>query len=418
MFLKEDMILTLNSVKEINMSEEVYIGGLGAITAMGVGKTAQLSGLISGETALGPLTLFNTGHSVIVGEVKHSNQELAIMAGLAEGEYSRTTLLGLLAAKEALEDSGADINGLRVGFISATSVGGMDVSENFYHSYNKDNHSGRLRQLIGHDCGASTQFIAGKLDINSFVTTINTACSSANNAIMMGARMIKAGLLDAVIAGGTDSLCRFTINGFSSLGILDSEKCRPFDATRSGLNLGEGAGYLFLHSAKVKTKRSYCTIAGYANANDAFHQTASSADGVGSYLAMSSALKMSGLNAQDIGYINVHGTGTPNNDASEGVAMNRLFSSFIPPFSSTKGFTGHTLGAAGGVESLFAILGLTEGYHWPNLLFSQSIVEVPGMVPVTKTTKVEGMISVLTNSFGFGGNCSSIIYKKDKNGQL
>jgi len=401
------------------MNRDVYVGGLGAITAMGAGKAAQLKGLISGETALGPLTLFDTSHDVIVGEVKHSNRELAVMAGLKqEREYSRTTLLGLLAAAEALEDSGVNIKGLRVGFISATSVGGMDISENFYSHYNKDSNRGRLRQLIGHDCGASTQFIAERLRTESFVTTINTACSSANNAIMMGARMIKAGLLDAVIAGGTDSLCRFTINGFSSLGILDREQCRPFDATRSGLNLGEGAGYLFLHSARVKTHRQYCTVAGYANANDAFHQTASSADGAGSYLAMSGALNMSGLRVKDIGYINVHGTGTPNNDASEGVAMNRLFAGNTPPFSSTKGFTGHTLGAAGGVESLFAILSLTQGYLWPNLNFRESICEVPGMVPITKTTKKEGITSVLTNSFGFGGNCSSIIFKQDKIGQL
>ncbi len=397
------------------MTKEVYVGGLGAITAMGVGKAAQLRGLMAGETALGPLTLFETSHDVIVGEVNHSNRELAVLAGLNGGrEYSRTTLLGLLAAAEALEDSGVNIKGLRIGFISATSVGGMDISENFYSHYIKDSNGGRLRQLMGHDCGASTQFIAEKLGIESFVTTINTACSSANNAIMMGARMIKAGLLDAVIAGGTDSLCRFTVNGFSSLGILDREQCRPFDASRCGLNLGEGAGYIFLHSANVKTHRRYCFIGGYANANDAFHQTASSADGTGSYMAMSGALEMSGLKISDINYINVHGTGTPNNDASEGVAINRLFNGDIPPFSSTKGFTGHTLGAAGGVESVFAILSLTQGYHWPNLNFKESIEEVPGMVPVTEVTKMEGMKAVLTNSFGFGGNCSSIIFKQDK----
>jgi 3-oxoacyl-[acyl-carrier-protein] synthase-1 len=401
------------------MTKEVYVGGLGAVTAMGVGRAAQLSGLISGETALGPLTLFDTSHDVIVGQVKHSNRELAVLAGLNGGrDYSRTTLLGLLAAAEALEDSGVKINGLRIGFISATSVGGMDVSENFYCHYNKDSNRGRLRQLMGHDCGASTQFIAERLRTESFVTTINTACSSANNAIMMGTRMIKAGLLDAVIAGGTDSLCRFTVNGFSSLGILDREQCRPFDATRSGLNLGEGAGYLFLHSADVKTTRRYCNVAGYANANDAFHQTASSADGTGSYLAMSGALEMSGLNVNDIDYINVHGTGTPNNDASEGVAINRLFAGDVPPFSSTKGFTGHTLGAAGGVESLFAILSLTEGYLWPNLNFKESIEEVSGMVPVIELTKKGEMRAVLTNSFGFGGNCSSIIFKQDKRSQL
>lgn len=394
------------------MANDVFVAGLGCISALGYGVEKQIESLVSGKSGIVPLTLFETMHEVVAGEVALSNTELREMLKLPEGkEYSRTTLLGLAAAKEALEDSGLNPSEHRIGLISATSVGGMDISELFYREYLPDNRRGRLRQLTGHDCGASTQFIYDHLGLNSFCTTINTACSSANNAIMLGSRMIKAGMVDAVIAGGTDSLCRFTVNGFSSLGILDSKYCRPFDATREGLNLGEGAGYLLLVSDKLKSAKRYSRVAGYSNANDAFHQTASSASGEGAYMAMSGALEMSHLDKSEIGYINVHGTGTPNNDSSEATALKRLFGENIPPYSSTKGFTGHTLGAAGGIESVFTVLSIYGGYIWPNLNFSERMEEcdVPPQTSVERGVEIR---SAMTNSFGFGGNCTTLIFDK------
>lgn len=394
------------------MTSDVYVAGIGCISALGYGVDKQLEALLSGRSGVVPLTLFDTIHEVVAGEVAFSNEQLRVMLNLSSvKEYSRTTLLGLAAAREALEDSGLNTSSLRIGLISATSVGGMDVSELFYREYLPDNRRGRLRQLIGHDCGTSTQFMYEKLSLNGYCTTINTACSSANNAIMLGARMIKAGMLDAVIAGGTDSLCRFTINGFSSLGILDSELCKPFDATRKGLNLGEGAGYLLLVSDEISCKKHYCKVAGYANANDAFHQTASSVSGEGAYLAMKGALEMSEISRKNIGYINVHGTGTPNNDASEATAMKRLFGAEIPAYSSTKGFTGHTLGAAGGIESVFSVLSLEGGYIWPNLNFFE-IMEECNTPPEISLKRGMEIKSVMTNSFGFGGNCTTLIFEK------
>ncbi|MDD2491919.1 MAG: beta-ketoacyl-[acyl-carrier-protein] synthase family protein [Bacteroidales bacterium] len=394
------------------MANEVFVAGLGCVSALGYGVSKQREALITGASGIVPLTLFETIHEVMAGEVAFSNEELRVRLGLSEGkEYSRTTLLGLAAAREALEESAIEMDDLKIGFISATSVGGMDVSEIFYREYLPDNRKGRLRKLIGHDCGASTQFIYENLNLNGFCSTINTACSSANNAIMMGARMIKAGLIDAVIAGGTDSLCRFTVNGFSSLGILDGELCKPFDSGRKGLNLGEGAGYLLLVSDKVKSKKRYCRVAGYANANDAFHQTASSSNGEGAFLAMKGAVEMSNHLPDEIGYINVHGTGTQNNDASEAVALKRVFGENVPPFSSTKGFTGHTLGAAGGVESVFTILALDGGYIWPNLNFKDKMDECDRPPQITLKRAPE-MRAAMTNSFGFGGNCSTLIFDK------
>lgn len=402
------------------MNNTVVVSGIGVVTALGMGVESQICAMREGKSGIGRLSLFDTSHAPMVGEVKFSNREMVELLMLSqEKKHSRTTLLGLMAAREAFADSGLNNvrqdgrQSLRIGLISATSVGGMDVSENFYKAYRLDRTKGRLRELIGHDCGTSTCLIADYLGIKDFVTTISTACSSANNAIMLGARMIKYGMLDAAVVGGTDALCSFTINGFSSLGILDREPCRPFDENRAGLNLGEGAGYIVLQSSISNPQKVYGTISGYANANDAFHQTASSSHGEGACLAMKKALEMSGLENGEIDYINVHGTATPNNDSSEGTALRRIFGDEVPPFSSTKGFTGHTLGAAGGVESVFSMLSLSYGYIWPNLNFSTPISGLD-LVPVTTFRQQKSMNSVITNSFGFGGNCTSLIFSSFK----
>ncbi|HNH21550.1 MAG TPA: beta-ketoacyl synthase N-terminal-like domain-containing protein, partial [Ferruginibacter sp.] len=221
-------------------------------------------------------------------------------------------------------------------------------------------------------------------------------------------------ILDVVIAGGTDSLTRFTLNGFNTLMILDEQFCQPFDENRRGLNLGEGAGYVVLVSEKVAATMKHkpeIVLSGYCNANDAYHQTASSPDGTGSYLAMSGALKKSGLQPSDIDYINLHGTGTQNNDIAEGTAIKRLFEPTYPKMSSTKTFTGHTLGASGGIEAVFSVLALQHGVIFPNLRLQTPMKDLPFRV----TTELEKGVSlkhVLSNSFGFGGNCSSLIFSK------
>jgi 3-oxoacyl-[acyl-carrier-protein] synthase-1 len=228
---------------------------------------------------------------------------------------------------------------------------------------------------------------------------------------MTAANLIRAGYLDRVVAGGADSVTRFTLNGFNTLMILDKNGCRPFDNDRAGLTLGEGAAFLVLEGEATALKGNRTVLGelrGFGNANDAFHQTASSPDGTGAYLAMKAALEMSGLMPDEIGYINVHGTGTQNNDLTEGIAMKRLFGDALPPFSSTKSFTGHTLGAAGAVEAVISLLAIREGALFPNLRFRTPMNELP-LEPVTAPKKGLAIRNVLSNSFGFGGNCSSIV---------
>lgn len=284
----------------------------------------------------------------------------------------------------------------------------MDLTERFFAEFMHDDSRGRLRMAAHHDCADSTLAIARYCKIDGFTTTISTACSSAANALMTAAKLLRHGLADRVVAGGTDALCRFTLNGFKSLMILDPAPCRPFDAGRAGLNLGEGAAYLVLERDESRTRNPYCYLSGFANANDAHHQTASSADGEGDYLAMQGAIHMGGLTPAEVDYINVHGTGTPNNDLSEGTAMRRLFGDAVPAFSSTKAYTGHTLAAAGSIEAVFSALALRHGEIYPGLNFTSPDPAL-GLTPVVRYTKYP-LQNVLSNSFGFGGNCSSLLF--------
>jgi 3-oxoacyl-[acyl-carrier-protein] synthase-1 len=231
---------------------------------------------------------------------------------------------------------------------------------------------------------------------------------------MLGARMIKNNQLDRVIVGGADSLTKFTINGFKTLMILDKDLCRPFDENRNGLILGEGAAYLVLESEKEvrKTgKKVYAELKGYANANDAFHQTASSPEGKGAFLAMKQAIDISQLTEKDIDYINVHGTGTMNNDLSEGRALERLFQNKVPPLSSTKSYTGHTLAACGSIEAVYSVLSIQKNTIFPNLHFQTQMKEL-SFSPVTELRENITVTNVLSNSFGFGGNNTSLIFSK------
>jgi 3-oxoacyl-[acyl-carrier-protein] synthase-1 len=396
------------------MSENVWIAGGGVICGIGQNLEQCLGAFEKMQPGMATMQHLHSVHAQTfpVVEVKAGNEELAQRAGLP-AHLSRTALLSFIAAKEAWESTGlGDITQYRAGLVSANTVGGMDKTEHFFEAFVEDNGKGRLREVVHHECGSITELVADAMGIRHHVSTISTACSSGANALMYGARMIANDMLDVVIAGGTDALTRFTLNGFNTLMILDQQKCRPFDDTRTGLNLGEGAGYVVLVSDRIAEKiKPWCRLSGFANANDAYHQTASSPDGTGNYLAMQGALDMSGLQPADIDYINLHGTGTQNNDSSEGLAIVRLFEKDYPPVSSTKSFTGHTLGASGGIEAVLSAYALKEGVIYPNAQFSKQMKELP-FSPVTAFSRGHALRHVMSNSFGFGGNCSSLVFSK------
>lgn len=387
---------------------------MGIISSIGNGVEENLHSLTTGKHGISEISLFETRHAghIKTGEIRLSNKELMQKLHLSEdSNATRTALLGMVAAREAVKHAGiSDINAYRTGLISSTSVGGMDTTEKYFYTY--EDFPEKQKYIDAHDAGSSSLMIAEDLGLKGMVSTISTACSSAANAIMMGAKLIKNGILDRVIVGGTDSLSKFTLNGFSTLMILTDSYNMPFDNDRKGLNLGEAAAFIVLESDEVvkkENKKVLGYLSGYGNANDAHHQTASSENGQGAFLAMEKALAVSGLQKEEISYINVHGTATPNNDLSEGIAMIRIFGEGrVPDFSSTKAFTGHTLAAAAAIEAVYSLLAIQHNLIFPNLNFKTRMEEFD-LTPVTEL-KQKNIHHVLSNSFGFGGNCSTLIF--------
>ena len=397
---------------------DIAITGEGIVSAIGLNKHEVLKSLQEGKTGIGEMQFLQSEHHELpVGEVKLSNQQMKSMLGIPQHKMaSRTALMGMLAIQQALEDAevGRCVH-QRILLISGTTVGGMDITELSYNRLTSQMEQGEtlkaedIELLKQHDCGSSTQQMASYFGIFEDVSTISTACSSAANAIMLGARLIKAGVADMVVAGGTEALSRFHLNGFNSLMILDQKPCRPFDATRAGLNLGEGAAYVVLEpieQAEARKVSPHAYLTGYGNACDAFHQTASSENGEGAYLAMMEALKTARLQPSDIQYVNAHGTGTPNNDQSESISLRRVFGDKMPLVSSTKSFTGHTTSASGSIETVISILALQHQFVPANLGWEHAMEN--GIIPTLGESHVP-LENVLCNSFGFGGNDTSLI---------
>lgn len=397
----------------------IAITGEGIVSAIGLNKQEVLQSLLKKQSGIGKMKhLQSIHHELAVGEVDLSNEKMKEILGIPASQMmSRTALMGIIAIQQALDDANIIIDDilaqkkrgehLRIALVSGTTVGGMDITELCFDNLNEESD---LEFLHHHDCGSSTNFMAQHFGIFTEVTTLSTACSSAANAIMFGARLLKHGYADIVVAGGTEALSRFHLNGFNSLMILDHQQCRPFDNTRAGLNLGEGAAFVVLESDEIALKRGvkpHVYLTGYGNACDAFHQTASSENGEGAYLAMKEALDMAQVNPDEIQYVNAHGTGTPNNDQSESVSLQRLFGKNMPLVSSTKSFTGHTTSASGSIEAVICILAMQNHFVPANIGWKNQME-----TGITPTLGVENIAlkHVLCNSFGFGGNDTSLLF--------
>jgi 3-oxoacyl-(acyl-carrier-protein) synthase len=261
--------------------------------------------------------------------------------------------------------------------------------------------------------GNLASFVSKKIGTKGPSLTIVNACSSGSDAIGVALDWIRGGLCDVAIAGGADELSRIPLSGFGSLGIVSEEPCAPFDKYRKGLNLGEGAGVLILEksdSASKKKKGANLFLAGYGSASDAFHLTAPRPDGLGLKRSINKALTDSGIKAQEVCFVNAHGTGTTDNDKVEGEVIGNLFGENIKMLS-TKGITGHTLGGAGGIEAVFTLIGLEEGWIPASFGLEEPDDNIP-VIPVRKQSKISGHYA-LSTSLAFGGNNAAIIFGRD-----
>lgn len=386
---------------------------MGIISAIGDGVAENRKALMAGVCGMRTLGLFPSRYSGVLpcGEITLSTEALKDSLQAHEKGVTRTMLLALDAMDEALRDAGLsarDISARDTALINATTVGGMCLTDELFRDATKDAFDSEY--LASYDCGSVALYLQARYGLKGTINTINTACSSSANAIAYGARLLRQGRARRVIAGGVDSLAKFTINGFNALHILSPEACRPFDRDRQGLNLGEGAAYLVLErEADVQNRCIYGFVSGYGNSTDAFHPSSLSPEGEGPYLAMREALQSAGLSPERIGFVNAHGTATGNNDEVESRAMARVFGT-VPPFASTKSNTGHTLGAAGAVEAVYSLLNCIHQEVYAGLQFEHPIPET-GLEPI-RVYAPRAIDHVMSNSFGFGGNCTSLIFSK------
>ena len=398
------------------MAEKIIVSGMGILSSLGNGVAENHHKLSKATHGLSSLDFLSTIHAKVFpfGEIKKATSELIHDANLDHDKgYSRTAVLGILALKQAYQQAKIPLsNHLRIGLINATTVGGMCEVEKYYFDFLElPTKITEYSDTI--DCADCTHRMADYFQIKHFVTTISTACSSSANAIILGSRLVKQGIIDIAICGGTDALTRFTINGFNALKNIDRNFCKPFDANRNGLNLGEAAAYIIIEKESSCIERGakpLAAISGYSNFNEAFHMTAPNPEGEGAFQVMERSLKMANLQTSDIHYINAHGTATLTNDESESNAMIRLFGQ-LPAFSSTKSYTGHTLAASGAVEAVFSINALLQQCVYSNLNFESPMPDTL-LVPQLNFETKNNLHHVMSNSFAFGGNNASLIFSK------
>ncbi|MFH0985023.1 MAG: beta-ketoacyl-[acyl-carrier-protein] synthase family protein [Candidatus Omnitrophota bacterium] len=382
---------------------KVGITGLGVLSAAGRNIHETLETFQQGKRNAGPVTLFPTPLRYPVFEAK------SFLQGKDQSQM-RSLGLCLSAVGEALRSAGlgSDLATRRVGVCLGTTVASQLNDIEFYRTYRE---SGKVsmdpvtRYLNGNLSGA----VASALKTQGPSLTVVNACTSGADAIGVALSWLRAGLCDVAIAGGADELNRVPLCGFGSLGILSDSLCAPFDKDRSGLNLGEGVGILVLEtgkSAHARRKKVSLWLCGYGSANDAHHLTAPAPQGEGLEKAIRGALSEAGIRAQDVSFVNAHGTATQDNDRVEGAVLSRVFGKEVP-FYSTKGFTGHTLGAAGGLEAAFSAAALYEGWIPPCAGF-QTLDDGIAMAPTRTKTAVTGHYAVST-SLGFGGNNAALV---------
>jgi 3-oxoacyl-(acyl-carrier-protein) synthase len=387
----------------------IAITGLGGICAIGQNVAEIRTGLAQGRTGLAPLRRFDPLDlpASPVGEVGELPGD--------ESQGSPTHRLAICAAREALTNSG--LRRLpaaeRVALVVGTTTGGISESEAWYLA-RLSGASPDPRRLSFHAASTIAHQLGRELGITGPRLTISTACSSGSNAITTATDLLRCGDVDLVIAGGADALTKITYFGFSSLRLMSATPCRPFDRQRNGLNLGEAAAFFVLEREKDARARGatiFGFVAGTSCTCDAHHITAPSPDGAVLADAIRGALDQAGLEADQVDYVNAHGTATPANDQAEARVLRRVFPNKMPPVSSSKSFLGHTLGAAGAIEALVCVLALNDGILPATLNTSDPDPEAPADLVLGRPRSAT-LIHTLSINLAFGGNNTALIFSR------
>jgi len=388
------------------------IGNYTATTALGAGRAAQLEALRARRSGLRANDFRSpTGSDLLetwIGRVD-GLESMALPPGLADWDCRNNRLAWLALQQDGMPGSiaalrnqhGAD----RVAIVLGTSTSSIGATEEGYARLQDGRFPADLDRPRIHTPHSLGAFVEAATGLRGPCITVATACSSSAKVFAQAARLIEAGLADAALVGGVDTLCGSVLYGFNALGLVSTQPCRPFDANRDGLSLGEAGGFATLERAG--DREPGLQLRGYGESSDAHHMSSPHPEGLGAQLAMREALQRAGIEAGAIDYLNLHGTATPANDKVEAIAVSALF----PPglhASSTKGWTGHTLGAAGIVESVFALLALEHGLL-PGTL--NSAQHDPGNGPQVRfDNAVQDIAFAMNNSFGFGGNNCSLVF--------
>ena len=384
----------------------MLITGLGVISAAGNGLAETLQSFEQGRRNAGPVTLFPTILKSPVFEVRRLPGEYYL-------EGWRTLSLALVAVDQALKDARlADLSGFRVGVCMGTTVASQLNALQFYKSY-RENGAAPMTSVDRFLKGNLAEYIARRINARGPQLSVVNACSSGTDAVGIALSWLKSGLCDIAIAGGSDELNHVPYCGFNSLGIANQGLCAPFDRDRKGLNLGEGAGVMVLETREAAGKRGTSSdlfLAGYGSSSDAYHLTAPSPEGVGLRAALLAAMAESGVEPGSIGFVNAHGTGTHDNDQVEGRVLADIFGPDLTMLS-TKGFTGHTLGAAGGIEAVFTAAGLREGWIPASAGFENKDEAIP-IAPVREKTVITKCFAIST-SLAFGGTNAAIVIGRE-----
>jgi len=393
----------------------VSVTGKGIVSALGLNINECMNNMFANVRNLSFPNRFSTDHPIKY-PVFQITDKFNSQVCLKNQDLTLTAKLALVTVYQALEDAGinpGDLKGKRVGVCMGTTVGCTLNNDQFYIDYKNGKNPGMepVKRFLNSNPAAA---VAREFDLTGPAQSIVNACASGTDAIGIGASWIEAGICDLVIAGGTDELCKVTYNGFISLMITDKDPCKPFDQERNGLNLGEGAGALILEPVSEKksiSSRHQCFAAGYGSACDAYHLTAPKPDGQGLKKALNQAIdqaKKSCIDKSNIGFINAHGTGTKDNDKVEDLVLSKILPGV--PYFSTKGYTGHTLGAAGAIEAVFTIQHLINEKIPTSMGFSNKD-ETLESSPVQKVQKLSCKAAI-SESVAFGGNNSVLIFSK------